>query len=372
MKILALEPYLGGSHQAFLDGWTAHSRHAWTALGLPAFKWKWRMRHAPITLADGAAARVDAGETWDAMLCSDMLNLPEFLGLAPESVRRLPAVAYFHENQLTYPVRFEDERDYQYCFSNMATALAAAEVWFNSAFHRDQFLGAIPGFLRKMPDHQPWDIVARIRAKSRVEPPGIAEPPARGPRAPGPIRILWAARWEHDKDPDAFFEALGLLRERGIDFRVSVVGEQFRDAPTCFAAARETFADHIDRWGYQARREDYEAALAEADVVVSTAQHEFFGLSVVEAVAAGCRPVLPRRLAYPEVFAELEEGGGESPFYEGGAAGLAETLAELAGRVERDDLRRDDARRGVRAASRFLWDNRAPALDAAIESPGSR
>ena len=56
MRILALEPYYGGSHRAFLDGWVAHSRHEWTVLELPAYKWKWRMRHAAITLADRVAA----------------------------------------------------------------------------------------------------------------------------------------------------------------------------------------------------------------------------------------------------------------------------------------------------------------------------
>jgi len=366
MRILALEPYHGGSHKAFLDGWIAHSRHEWAVLGLPPFKWKWRMRHAPITFADEVAGRTAAGETWDAVFCSDMLNLPEFLGLAPEAVRRLSAVAYFHENQLTYPYQFEDERDYQYCFSNMATALAATEVWFNSAFHRDEFLDAIPAFLKKMPDHQPWDIVGRIRAKSRVRPPGIAEPRERGPRAPGPIRILWAARWEHDKDPDTFFEALALLKARGVGFRVSVIGEQFLDAPPCFERAKQALAEHIDRWGYQESRGEYEAALVEADVVVSTAQHEFFGISIVEAVAAGCRPVLPRRLAYPEVFGELEEPGGESPFYDGGADELAGALAKLAKRVERSDFSQDNAERGARAARRHMWDSLAPILDDAI------
>ncbi|MGM0378085.1 MAG: tRNA-queuosine alpha-mannosyltransferase domain-containing protein, partial [Bacteroidota bacterium] len=34
-----------------------------------------------------------------------MLNLAEFSGLADESVRRLPKISYFHENQLTYPVQ---------------------------------------------------------------------------------------------------------------------------------------------------------------------------------------------------------------------------------------------------------------------------
>jgi len=350
----------------FLDGWIAHSRHEWTVLGLPPFKWKWRMRHAPITFADEVAGRVAAGETWDAVFCSDMLNLPEFLGLAPEAVRRLPAVAYFHENQLTYPYQFEDERDYQYCFSNMATALAATEVWFNSVFHRDEFLDAIPAFLKKMPDHQPWDIVERIRAKSRVHPPGVAGPLERGPRAPGPIRILWAARWEHDKDPDTFFKALELLKARGVGFRVSVIGEQFLDAPPCFERAKRALAEHIDRWGYQESRGEYEAALVEADVVVSTAQHEFFGISIVEAVAAGCRPVLPRRLAYPEIFGELEEHGGESPFYDGGADELAGALAELAERLAAGALWEGNAERGVRAARRYMWDSLAPILDDAI------
>jgi glycosyltransferase involved in cell wall biosynthesis len=47
-------------------------------------------------------------------------------------------------------------------------------------------------------------------------------------------------------------------------------------------------------------RDEYEAVLAAASIVVSTAEQEFFGISVVEAMHAGAFPVLPRGLVYPE------------------------------------------------------------------------
>ena len=41
--------------------------------------------------------------------------------------------------------------------------------------------------------------------------------------------------------------------------------------------------------------------LKSMDVVISTAEHEFFGIAVCEAIWAGAVPVLPRRLSYPEL-----------------------------------------------------------------------
>lgn len=372
MKILALEPYYGGSHRAFLDGWSAHSRHEWTVIGLPARKWKWRMRHAAITMAQDVCGRVASGDGWDVLICSDMLNLAEFLGLVPEPVRGLPSVAYFHENQLTYPVRHASERDCHFAFTNLTTALAASAVWFNSEYHRESFTRALADFLARMPDHQPLDAVGRIRCKSAVHAPGIEASAPRGARRPGPLRILWAARWEHDKNPEAFFEAVALLASQGVDFRLSVIGEQFSDVPPVFAAARDRHAGRIDRWGYQASRSEYEAALSEADVIVSTADHEFFGLSVVEALDAGAYPWVPNRLAYPEILGAAKAPGASGFLYEGGADALAEGLAELAGRLAAGDLWQGDPVRGRRLASRFHWSRVAPKLDGAIEeAPGS-
>ncbi len=98
MRILAIEAYYGGSHKAFLDGWVGSSRHEWTVLELPGYKWKWRMRHSAITFAEEVGKRVENGERWDLVFCSDMLNLAEFLGLGPAAIKALPSIVYFHEN----------------------------------------------------------------------------------------------------------------------------------------------------------------------------------------------------------------------------------------------------------------------------------
>ena len=366
MRVLALEPFYGGSHRAFLDGWIAHSRHDWTVLGLPAYKWKWRMRHSAVTLADQASEQMAAGGRWKLLFCSDMLNLAEFLGLAPNGLREAPVVAYFHENQLTYPDSGRTERDYHFAFTNITTALAASSAWFNSAFHRDAFLEAAAGFLRRMPDHRLDGAIDKIREKTLVHYPGVESFPMRPRRKAGPLRILWSARWEADKNPETFFEALGILQARGVDFRLSVIGEQFSRCPTIFAEARHRFERRIDRWGYQESREEYVTTLLEADVVVSTARQEFFGIGIVEAMAAGAYPLLPARLAYPEVVG-ADRRWSERIFYSGRAGDLADRLAQL-DRLFRESKQisqhLDEIRRLV---SRFAWQDRGPALDAGLE-----
>jgi len=297
-----------------------------------------------------------------------MLNLAEFLGLISGKIGSIPSVAYFHENQLTYPVRNEDERDYQFAMTNLTTALAATSVWFNSSFHRDSFAMALDKFLKRMPDQQPLDAVARIRGKSDIQPQGIGGFPKREASVKGPMRVLWAARWEHDKNPEDFFAALRLLKGKGVEFRLSVIGEQFRDSPAVFQEAEREFANLIDHWGYQESREEYEAVLLDADAVVSTANHEFFGISVVEAISAGAYPLLPNRLAYPEILSKGKKT--DEYFYDGTPENLAKRLAEIAEQLKKGDLWRGDPDLCRNLVSRFEWNNLVPVLDEAIERVG--
>jgi glycosyltransferase involved in cell wall biosynthesis len=139
------------------------------------------------------------------------------------------------------------------------------------------------------------------------------------------------------------------------------MGEQFRRSPDVFDSARKEFAEHIDRWGYQEERSDYETALLDADVFVSTADHEFFGFSVLEAAAAGAFPLVPEKLAYPETL-ELYSGN-EDFFFKGEADQLAERLVQLSEKIGNNSLWNGDPERAIRIAEKFFWKTKAVLLD---------
>ena len=201
----------------------------------------------------------------------------------------------------------ESDRDYQYGFTNITSCLAADAVWFNSQYHLESFLAGVDRLLAKMPDFVPEGIADTIRHQAAVLPLGLAPELLDLGRVYDrgrPPTVLWNHRWEYDKNPDEFFETLFDLQRAGIDFRLIVAGENFRAAPPIFAAAEKVLAERIDHFGYAPERATYLKLLKRSDIIVSTAIHEFFGLAVLEAIAAGCYPLLPDRLSYPELLPE--------------------------------------------------------------------
>src|SRR5262249_59329076 len=110
---------------------------------------------------------------YDLILTTDMLDLATFLGLTRDLTAGVPVALYFHENQLTYPLPPGRARDLAFPWVNYTNALAADAVLFNSAFHRNAFLDALPGLLGRYHDHQELDLIAAIAAKAHVLPPGI-------------------------------------------------------------------------------------------------------------------------------------------------------------------------------------------------------
>ena len=306
MHILIIEPYFTGSHKSWAKGFQKHSKHDVEIISLEGRYWKWRMHGAAITLAD----QFNSGDYLpDLILATDMLDLTSFLALTRDKMHGVPTAIYFHENQLTYPWSAADRdiklgRDNHYGFINFISALAANTVLFNSEYHQNSFLGALPNFLKGFPDYNELGSIPKIADKSKVLNLGLELSrfdefkTARDPESP-PV-LLWNHRWEYDKNPGEFFNALYSLDEDGLDFKVIVLGENFSKQPEEFDTARERLAGKVIHFGYVESFEEYAKLIYRADIIPVTSNQDFFGGSIVEAMYCGVIPLLPNRLAYPQ------------------------------------------------------------------------
>ncbi len=297
--VLYVETYPSGSHGRILDLLTQHSRLRIESIRGEREHWRWLAIAAHHAIIEQIKRRrVDKP---DLIICSGPLNVSAFLGMLPPDWRDVPRVVYFHESQWTYPTNAYDPRPY--LLSHIDGIRLADEAWFNSRYHLDTFWAtatspAAPCRVR--------DLARLLRPE--FEPKcRVVYPPVSVNRRPAihhghmhvPTRLLWNARWELDKRPDRFIEMLDRLQAAGHAFEVLVMGIGNADP----AAIRADLGSHSSRVAIPGHFEDrsaYETAVASADLIVSTADHEFFGVSVLEAAQLGVTPVLPSDLAYPE------------------------------------------------------------------------
>ena len=354
-RVLFVEPFYGGSHRAFLDGLGAHSRHEFVPLTLPDGEWRRRMRRGAQELAP-AAARL--GGTFDLIIASDMLDVPAFLALTRPRFFHVPVMLYMHENQFTYPRLRGTKFNSWFGQINYLSALSADVVAFNSAYHRDDFLGAIR-VLEGQPNN--WILpgaVEAIEARSSVLPIGVElawlDEYRREQLARNPV-VLWNHRWEFDKAPELFARSVRRLLDEGEDFRIAVAGAAGENPSAELMALNELPAERLRHFGYLESREAYGRLLCESDIVVSTTRHEFFGVGMVEAMYAGCVPLAPRRFNYPALVpAECH------------ADCLYETPDDFV-RMLRALLHRRPGPEPLRhSAARFSWPEVAPTWDTAI------
>ncbi|MGK0459636.1 MAG: glycosyltransferase involved in cell wall biosynthesis [Candidatus Azotimanducaceae bacterium] len=304
MKILLLSPYDAMSHQY----WHQRLRSDLDTLllaevvlvTLPARYFSWRFRGNSLTLAHDERLK----GKFDLVIATSMTDLAALLGMAP-NLSGVPEVLYFHENQFAYPDANE-VRQVERQVTSIYSAIAATSLVFNSNFNRDSFMQGAAVLLKKMPDGVPDGVVAQLQKKSRVISVPIdaalfeprADPNARD------LTLVWNHRWEYDKGLDELVALIELLKSGGLPFKCHLIGQSFRTIPTQLQAARDHLGASLGVFGFVADRAQYLKLLNDVDVVVSTARQEFQGIAVLEAIAAGCCPVVPDSLAYREFVPE--------------------------------------------------------------------
>lgn len=241
---------------------------------------------------------------YDGLMVTDLMSLSDFKALAgPDKCP--PVIAYFHENQITYPKVPGKSNDFHFGIIDITTALSADRNLFNSKVHMHDFLSGIKDFIARVPDFQPLWIHDAIAGKSDCLYPGVELPETVNPHEKDPLQpplIIWNHRWGYDKNPGAFFAALDKALANGHDFRLAVLGDDSAVNQKVFSRAKTRYKDRIVQFGYVGDRNEYIEWLKKGDIVISTARQENFGISVVEAVRYGCLPLLPNRLSYPEIL----------------------------------------------------------------------
>jgi len=262
---------------------------------MPGRFWKWRNCSSGIHMTNSLP---EEAKNCSLIFASDFLNLPDFLALNRSWLGSKPIVLYMHENQVTYPDHESGTMDRAYPLLNVSCCAAADHILFNSHFHRNSFLKELPGFIKACPDFRPAYLAGEIEKKSSVITPGISGEDGAAPEKEAQL-VLWNHRWEHDKNPSVFFEALFALKKKGIPFRLAVAGKHYKKFPEIFKEAQTRLSKELVHFGYIEQESVYREMVARAGIIVSSALHDFFGLSVAETILAGARPVLPNRLNYP-------------------------------------------------------------------------
>ena len=308
MKILIIEPFFTGSHQAWAEGYAKLSNNDVEIISLPGRFWKWRMHGGAVSLAKKFYKN---GTNPDLILATDMLNLPVFQSLVKPNC---PVCMYFHENQFTYPWSPRDkdielQRDKHYGFINYSSALSSDHIYFNSQYHLDSFFNGLEDFLKQFPDYREMHYIESINKKSSVLHLGMDlkrfdpyKHNRRNRQEHSLPLILWNHRWEHDKNPETFFNVLKNLSDMGMDFQLAVIGEEFNNELPCFTNARKYLKKHIVQFGFVQTFEEYAKWLWRSDILPVTSIQDFFGVSIMQAVYCKTMPLLPYRLTYPDLF----------------------------------------------------------------------
>jgi glycosyltransferase involved in cell wall biosynthesis len=312
VKILLLSAYAAQSHRYWQKGLQEmFPDWQWCELNLPPRYFSWRVRGNPLYWS--IAERDVLTRDYNVLLATSMVDLATLRGLVP-SLAALPSALYFHENQFDYPQGNQQHSLLEAQMVSLYSALAADRLLFNSAYNRDSFLDGCDALLQRLPDRVPDGVVASLREKCAVLPVPLRQSDCAtveglwpGEEVEGnerPLRILWSGRFEHDKGGEGLLQLLRQLEQRELNYELAVTGQQFRNSPAAFATIAQEFEARLVQFGYVESAADFRELQRGADVILSTALHEFQGLAVLQAVAAGCVPVVPDRLAYREIYAE--------------------------------------------------------------------
>ena len=160
--------------------------------------------------------------------------------------------------------------------------------------------------------------------------------------------LVHCGRLSVEKHAHRSIDAIGALRNSGVDARLVVVGE----GPMRSRLERQAARLPVDFTGFIGCRDTVATILATADVALAPGPHETFGLAALEALASGTPAVVSRTSALAEIL--TTESGATA---DNDPDAIARAVTSIISRPE--GLRRNSARR---RAEQFTWPRSAAGM----------
>ena len=302
---------------------------------MPGRFWKWRMEGSAIYVSEQMNAITDLP---DIVICSSMMDLGFLKALLDNRWMNTPIIYYMHENQLTYPRSPLDlesgKTDLHYGFINLKSCLVADSILFNSEYHRINFIEAAVNLMDRLPDFQFQKLKPTLLKKSSVLQIGIdfkaIDQIKSGdntfPKLPV---LLWNHRWEFDKRPDTFIRLCKDLMCQNMDFEVMFLGQNHQNIPDFIESFINNNQSLFIYAGYAPGYEEYIQMLKSADILPVCSDHDYYGISVIEALYCGLEPILPIDMVYHEHLPRSSQY--DQCFYRGYDELLTKTIKSING-----------------------------------------
>ena len=294
--VLFLESYMRGSHKTIANAYRKHSKHRVELIGLPGKKWERKVCESGVTFSD-MINREFWKRDFDMIVATDLMNLGDLRTLQRAYIQDIPVVWAGHEHQLEWPSEgLKSAGDMNLLFANVVSTLCADRCFLESDWSYRSYLDK----LKELVSPQIYD---RIAEKTFVLYMGVeleAFDRFRVAKQYEVPTILFNHRLEPDKNPGEFFRALEILNQEGLDFKVIVTGQPLGSkAPPDVERGVKALGDKIQHFGFVEDYQKFVELYWQSNICVSTALHEYFGMSVVEGMYCENWPIFPNRLTYP-------------------------------------------------------------------------
>lgn len=278
LDILILEPYFGGVRQNIIELWQKHSRHRWKLHKLPARRLDRRLVAGAQWFAEQLSRHQKS--RYDIVFTSDALNLADLVRLVP-SLAGVPSVLYVYRDFLAN-YGADDGAMTQAC---LASANTASEIWFPSLYVLKAMLSDAAALADTHPEMGGRAPLKRLVAKAQiVYPPIDAKPPSRAPGLDAARRPRCICLDNRVPCPEIYLPFLEQIMGRDEPVEIQVLGDALTPLPAGINATTVAIRDESDLF----------RVFQQAEIFVTSEAPAVFDPVPLQAMAAGCIPLMPR------------------------------------------------------------------------------